>query len=218
MDRDFLIKFEEDIIKEYEAGHIRGPVHLSGGNEDELLWIFKHIKTNDWVFSTHRSHYHALLKSNDAKWVKQEILDANSIHINSDKHKIFTSAIVGGILPIALGTAMGIKLRGGKEKVWVFVGDMCSEMGVFWECVKLMQGKGLPIFFIVEDNQLGVTTPTLDVWGQRTKIDDPQVIYYDYIRKYPHHGITGKDGKPVWVDFDAIDKKKGGEPHNMATF
>lgn len=207
MDRDFLIKFEEDIVKEYEAGKIRGPVHLCGGNEDELLWIFKHIKAKDWVFSTHRSHYHALLKSQDPAWVKGEIMNANSIHINSKEHKIFTSAIVGGALPIALGTAMGIKLRGGKEKVWVFVGDMCSEMGVFNECFKYAVGHDLPIYFVVEDNRLGVCTPTQEAWGYTKRYEHPNVIYYDYIRKYPHHGI----GK--WITFP--EEK---EEHNGATF
>lgn len=207
MDRDFLIKFEEDIIKEYEAGHIRGPVHLSGGNEDELLWIFRHIGQNDWVFSTHRSHYHALLKTEDPAWVKNEIMNANSIHMNSKEHKFFTSAIVGGILPIALGTAMAIKLKGGKERVWCFVGDMCAEMGIFNEVVKYAIGHALPIMFVVEDNGLGVNTPTFESWGYTREFKEPEVITYNYIRKFPHHGI----GK--WIIFP--EEK---DPHDGRTF
>ena len=57
-----LIDFENLIVKHWEAGKIRGPIHLSNGNEEQLIEIFKRIKTSDWVFSTWRSHYHALLK------------------------------------------------------------------------------------------------------------------------------------------------------------
>ena len=45
----------------YEKGKIRAPIHLSGNNENQLIKIFKKVKKQDWVFSTWRSHYHALL-------------------------------------------------------------------------------------------------------------------------------------------------------------
>ncbi len=116
MNKQDLINFEKEVIQEWKKGETYGPVHLSGGNEEQLIKIFKKIKPQDWVFSTHRSHYHALLKSKNKKWLLNEILvKANSSHINSKKYKIFTSAIVGGNIPIALGTAMGIKRKERKN-------------------------------------------------------------------------------------------------------
>ena len=56
-----LIQFEEHIVSLWENGKIKAPVHLSHGNEDELIEVFSRIDTNDYVFSTWRSHYHALL-------------------------------------------------------------------------------------------------------------------------------------------------------------
>ena len=56
-----LIDFEDDIISHWENGEIRGPIHLSNGNEEQLIKIFNKIGVEDWVFSTWRSHYHALL-------------------------------------------------------------------------------------------------------------------------------------------------------------
>lgn len=196
MNKEQLISFEKDIAENYEQANIKAPVHLTGGNEDELIEIFKKIKKNDWVFSTHRSHYHALLKSNDPEWVKSEIFAQRSAHINSKKYKIFTSAIVGGNLPIALGVAKAIKMRKGKEKVWVFVGDMASEMGIMYECHKYALGHKLPITFIIEDNGWGVYTPTDKVWGNYTfKHIAPKLVIYQYSRIYPHYGI----GK--WINF-----------------
>ena len=63
--KEDLIQFEELIVSHWENAKIRGPVHLSNGNEDQLIEIFKRIRTTDWVFSTWRSHYHAFLKDID---------------------------------------------------------------------------------------------------------------------------------------------------------
>jgi pyruvate dehydrogenase E1 component alpha subunit len=185
-----LIDFENNIVKEFKKGKTFGPVHLSGGNEEQLIEIFKNIKDEDWIFSTHRSHYHAFLKSGDEDWlVKEIIVNANSSHINSKKYKIFTSAIVGGCAPIALGVALGIKLKNGKEHVWCFVGDMASEMGGYWESLKYAQNFDLPITFVIEDNKLGCNTCTEKVWNGRTLISSPKQIRYEYTRVYPHYGI-----------------------------
>jgi pyruvate dehydrogenase E1 component alpha subunit len=199
-----MIDFEKDIADSYAQAMIRGPCHFSGGNEKQLIEIFKNIEHRDWVFSTHRSHYHALLKSRDPKWLKEQIFLKRSSHINSSKYKIFTSAIVGGILPIALGVAISIKRKKGKNMVWCFVGDMASEMGIFHECIKYARGEDLPIIFIIEDNGFGCYTPTKDVWTEPTiysignlrKLDG-----YCYKRTYPHYGLADKNGKKIWINF-----------------
>ena len=100
-----LLKFETNISKLYENKKIKGPIHLSGNNENKLIKIFKKIKKNDWVFSGWRNHYHALLKGCSAKDVENQIIAGRSMTLNSYKNKFFTSSIVGGVLPIALGVA-----------------------------------------------------------------------------------------------------------------
>ena len=187
-----LIKFEEEIGALFLEGKIRAPVHLSGGNERQLVDIFKAVKPDDWVFSTHRSHLHALLKGIDKEWIKAEILAGHSINLNSRVHRFFTSAIVAGCLPIALGTALALKRQSLDAHVWVFVGDMASETGIFHECHKYARGHDLPITFVVEDNGLSVETPTAEVWGEN---DSPRIIRYSYKRTYPHVGIGS------WVRF-----------------
>ena len=173
MNEKELIEFENDIAEIFNKGNIRAPIHLHGGNEASLIEIFKDIKDTDWVFSTHRSHYHALLKGVPPELVKAEILNGNSICLRFPEYKFVTSAIVGGIIPIALGVAMA------GEKVWCFIGDMAAETGIFHECAKYAGNYNLPIHFIVEDNGFSVDTPTDRVWG------------YKYSRKWPHSG-TGK--------------------------
>ena len=187
-----LIAFENDIASLWESGLIHSPVHLSKGNEEQLIKLFKEIKSDDWVFSAWRAHYHALLKGIPADWLKKEITANRSIHINNAEYHFFSSAIAGGILPIALGVALAIKLKGLSNHIWCFIGDMTAEMGVFHEVTKYAGGHDLPITFIIEDNGLSVNTPTKAVWGNG---DNPDIRRYECVRGYPHHG-TG-----AWVNF-----------------
>ncbi len=189
-----LISFEEDIKKIYEAGKIKAPIHLSGNNEEQLIKIFKKIKKKDWVFSTWRNHYHALLKGIPKEWLKKEIIAGRSMGINNIKYKFYSSAIVGGILPIALGVAQSIKLKKQQSMVWVFIGDMTFETGTFHECYKFSKNFNLPIKFIIEDNNMSTNSPTNKVWKKKSKVPN-DVLKYSYKRKYPHHGTGG------WVLF-----------------
>ena len=129
-----LIDFEIKVKDIYEKGNILAPVHLSGNNEEALIKIFKKIKHNDWVFSSWRNHYHALLKGMPEKDLLNQICKGRSMSVNSKKYNFYSSSIVGGILPIALGVAMSLKRKSKKAKVWVFIGDMTYETGVFHEC------------------------------------------------------------------------------------
>jgi pyruvate dehydrogenase E1 component alpha subunit len=191
---DELIKFEEKIVNHWESAKIRGPVHLSHGNEAQLIEIFKRIKQSDWVFSTWRSHYHALLKGIDTKFLEDEILAGKSITICDIDSKFYSSAIVGGTLSIALGVAQGIKLNNGTDKVWCFIGDMSFESGIFYEVHKYARNFDLPLYFVVEDNDVSTYTPTISTWNKKRDVPD-DVMYYTYKSKYPHYG-TGK-----WIAF-----------------
>lgn len=189
-----LIDFENKIVAHWEDAKIRGPVHLSNGNESQLVEIFKRIKTTDWVFSTWRSHYHALLKGIDPNWIESEILAGRSITLCNVDEKFYSSAIVTATLSIALGTALSIKQSGDDEKVWVFIGDMSFETGAFYEVHKYARNFDLPLYFVVEDNGVSTYTPTMSTWNKQRDIPE-DVIYYNYKSKYPHYG-SGK-----WIAF-----------------
>jgi len=191
---DELIAFETDIVQEWETGKIRGPVHLSHGNETSLIEIFKKIKSTDWVFSTWRSHYHALLKGIDPAWIKTEILQGKSITICNIDEKFYSSAIVTATLPIALGVAQALKKSNSSDKVWCFIGDMCFETGIFYEVHKYARNFNLPLHFVVEDNGVSTYTPTEATWQKKREVPN-DVLYYSYKSKYPHYG-SGK-----WVAF-----------------
>tara|TARA_B100000029_G_C17238632_1_gene838178 strand:- start:4 stop:603 length:600 start_codon:yes stop_codon:yes gene_type:complete len=192
MNKQKLIKFEEDIAKLFNAGKIKAPVHLYHGNENELIKIFRKIKKNDWVFCSWRSHYQCLLKGVPENKIKKEILACRSISLCFPKYKIYSSAMVGGSLPIAVGTALSIKRNKGKNRVFCFMGEMTSETGIAHECIKYSRNFKLPIHFIIEDNEKSVCTDTRKSWNQN-KLSyegkkDKYVTYYHYKLKYPHAG------------------------------
>ena len=189
-----LIDFELEIKKIYEAGRIRAPIHLSGNNEEQLIRIFRKVNRNDWVFSTWRNHYHALLHGIPRDTLMDLIVRGKSMSVYSDKPKFYSSSIVGGTIPIALGVAQSLKIKGEKNKVWCFVGDMTFESGIFHECYKYARNFELPLQFVVEDNNLSTNTPVDETWGGKQKVPS-DIVYYKYKSDYPHHG-TGN-----WVLF-----------------
>ena len=163
--KEQLVEFETDIANCFNNSMIKAPVHLYDGNEEEMINIFKNVQPEDWVFCTWRSHYQCLLKGVPQNQVKQDILDGKSITLCYPKHNIYSSAIVTGNIPIATGTALDIKRKGGTNHVWCFVGDMTSETGAFFENWKYAINHDLPITYVIENNGKSVCTETKSVWN-----------------------------------------------------
>lgn len=193
MKKKDLIRFEDDIAETFNKGMIKAPVHLHSGNEDFLINFFKKkIKKNDWVFCSWRSHYQCLLKGVPPKILKKEILDGKSISLCFMKYKVYSSAIVGGILPISLGMALSLKRKKSKNRVFCFMGDMTSETGIAYETIKYSINKKLPIHFVIEDNSKSVCTNTRKTWSLKKlsyeNSKNSYITYYKYKLKYPHAG------------------------------
>jgi pyruvate dehydrogenase E1 component alpha subunit len=192
MTKEELIKFTDEIAELYKQGKIKGPVHLGGDNEDQLIEIFKDVKPTDWIFGTWRNHYQWLLSGRDPEELKAQILASHSMHVFGDR--FFTSAIVGGIAPIAVGVAYALQKSGSQDHVWCFLGDMGASTGIAMESMRYACGHHLPITFVIEDNGLSVKTDTLESWGctgcafNDCHLFGKKHIAYNYHRKYPHAG------------------------------
>jgi len=185
-----LVDFERRVAEAFNAAKIKAPIHLHGGNEQQLIDIFKNIRDQDWVFSSWRSHYHCLLKGVPSGKLFQDILDGRSITLVYPEFKIYTSAIVGGIVPIALGAAFATKKLMLDQHVYLFMGEMTSETGAAHEAHKYAVAHDLPITFIIEDNGKSVCTDTYSAWGlkQLTLQNQPKVRTYKYNLPWPHAG------------------------------
>ena len=205
-----LIEFEKEIADLYESGQIHAPVHLRDGNEQNLVDIFSelNISREDYVYSTWASHFHALLKDVPRDRIKQDILEGRSITLHYADYNFYSSAIVGGISPIAAGTALALKKQNKSNRVYCFVGDMAFRAGISHESIIYSISNSLPIPYIIEDNGKSVGTPTEDSWGGSIETETlfkiyenlslntgTNMLYYKYKMSYPHSG-TG-----VFVEF-----------------
>ncbi len=190
-----IIEFEKKIYDDYNLGKIPYPIHLSKGNEKQLVKIFRYISNKDWVCSSWRNHAHALLHGFDAFKLKNQIYNGKSMYASSKKNNFLSSSIAGGIIPIALGLALSIKKKKQNKKVWLFLGDMTAQMGNFFEAYNYSRNFNLPLEFVIEDNGKSVYSDTKKTWGLKKLKFPKDVFYYQYKLTYPHHG-TGK-----WVSF-----------------
>ena len=193
-----LEDFERRVINLFESGYARCPIHLSGGNEDELITLFQSIKSNDYIFSTHRNHYHYLLKGGDAEALISEIKGSalglckgcgRSMNVYDPKINFYSSAIVGGNCAMAIGVGLALKKKKAKSHVWCFVGDGATDGGHFMEAVRFGHTRHLPVTFVVEDNDKSVDSSAKDRWHNPMPINASNIIRYEYTRVYPHVGI-----------------------------
>ena len=187
-----LQAFETEIAQTFNRGEIKAPVHLSDGNERALIDVFRQVKHEDWIFCSWRSHYQCLLKGVPPEELRREILAGHSISLAFPEYRVFSSAIVGGQIPIAVGAAKGEMLKSSNAHVWCFIGDMTSETGIAQTAIRYAEKHKLPITFIIEDNEISVLTNTREVWKSETlrfeEQNSPNVRYFKYKSKYPHAG------------------------------
>ena len=200
-----LIAFEDSVCEAFGQKKILAPVHLDSGNEEQLIHVFQnYVNEDDWVCCTWRSHYRTLLKNVPREEVMQEILNGKSISLCFPEHNVVSSAIVGGIMPIAVGIALAIKRNGGKNKVICFVGDMGASTGLFSESHRYAVQHDLPIIFVIEDNGKSVCTDTKSCWNSDKSSFEPdsylpksvvwaatKILYYQYESRHPHAGVGG---------------------------
>lgn len=194
-----LITFEEQVCEWWANKLIKAPIHLHDGCESQMIEIFRtYVEENDYLCCSWRSHYPSLLKGVPQEEMKKEILAGRSISLCFPEYRVISSGIVGGIIPIAAGIALGIKKAGKTNKVICFVGDMTSAGGVFSECERYCTNFDLPIIWVIEDNNKSVVTSTRDSWGGKLPYEGPRdgkihklkenILYYSYESKYPHSG------------------------------
>ncbi len=141
---------------------ISGPVHLGIGQEAIPVGISKYLSKKDIVFGGHRSHSHIISLGVDLKSFFSEILAKStglskgmggSMHLFADSVGFYGSVpIVAGTVPLAVGSALASKLKGGKSVSISYLGDGAIEEGVVHESLNLARINNCPIIFVVENN------------------------------------------------------------------
>ncbi len=166
-----LRKFEERVeqIYLYEA-RIQGTAHLYFGEEAVAVGVAKAIEGRGYITSTHRGHGHALAMGIPAREVMAELFGkftgvvrglGGSMHvaIDPERRALWSSAIVGSGIPIAVGAGLALKYKGEKSVIVSFFSDGATNTGAFHEALNLASFWKLPIIFACENNQWAISMP-----------------------------------------------------------
>lgn len=198
MTKKDLIDFEMMLADKYDDGQYPYLVHLSGGNEDQLIDIFKDVQPGDYVFSTHRSHYHYLLSGGDPNFLEKLVARGKSMFVFDRRINFYSSSILAATAGIAAGVALALKRKRSNKRVWCFIGDGAEDEGHFFEAARYVDGWDLPCTFIVEDNNRSVNSDKIERWGTDIDYTNFQCVKrYYYTPTWPHGG-TGTAG---WLKF-----------------
>ena len=162
-------RFEEKIVEVYPLQDMKSPVHLYIGQEAIAAGVCANLEKRDYIFTTHRSHGHCLAKGVDPAKLYAEFYGrvtgcckgkGGSMHPADPENGILgTSAIVGGVIPLAVGTALKSYLVKEDRVSVAFFGDGASDEGAFHESLNFASLKKLPVVFVCENNFYATNSP-----------------------------------------------------------
>ncbi|NWF92270.1 MAG: thiamine pyrophosphate-dependent dehydrogenase E1 component subunit alpha [Syntrophaceae bacterium] len=193
-------RVEERLLDIFAQGRIPGFIHVGIGQEAVAAGVCSQLEPNDYIFTTHRGHGQAIAKGIDLKRFMAEIYGrrdgyckgkSGSMHIACKEMGVVGSnGIVGGGIPISLGTAFASVWKGEKRVTVCFFGDGAANEGTFHESLNLASLWNLPVIFCCENNG----------WAQFT----PQKVYMKLENISARAGSYGMVG--VTVDGDDVLK------------
>jgi pyruvate dehydrogenase E1 component alpha subunit len=150
--------------------NIRGPLHLSTGQEAVAAGVCLNLEKHDYVTSTHRGHCHTLAKGASMEGMMCELFGrasgpnrgkGGSMHIaDFSVGMLGANGVVADGMPIAVGAAHALKLQKRAHVVACFFGDGAVNRGPFLEALNWAAVHALRVLFVCEDNRWSATTPT----------------------------------------------------------
>jgi pyruvate dehydrogenase E1 component alpha subunit len=159
--------FEERVIDLCHRKTLAGLVHVGIGQEGVAVGVATALGESDYLYGTHRSHGHFLARGADPNLLMAELAGKDtgfcrgrggSMHIADLGRRLMSATgIVGGTIPLALGTALVAREEG--NIVAVYFGDGASNTGSFHECLNMASLWKLPVVLVCENNGYAEFTP-----------------------------------------------------------
>ncbi|HEV3310838.1 MAG TPA: pyruvate dehydrogenase (acetyl-transferring) E1 component subunit alpha [Chloroflexota bacterium] len=181
--------FEEKAFEMYTRAKIGGYCHLNIGEEAAVVGAVLPMRPDDWIISYYREHGHILARGTEPKRIMAELYGkatgvaggrGGSMHL-FDKERRFLGGygIVGGQMPLAIGTGLSSKYRGTEEVTLCFSADGATNIGSFHETMNMIGLWKLPVIMYVINNQYGMGTSVqrasaiTDLWRKAEAYDIP---------------------------------------------
>jgi len=215
-------RFEEQCVRLAEAKRFPGHYHVYIGQEATAVAACALLDRDDFVFTTWRNHGHLLARGAAADRMMAEILGksggyaggkSGTLHLAVRELGIpATSALVGGSIPLATGTALAC-LRRGFGMTVAFFGDAALEEGAFYEAMIIAAIWRLPILFVCENNSI---PPEQRKRGQFTSSSLPATRLADVPQslQIPAVAVDGADEGALAACFGRLvaEVRNGGGP------
>jgi acetoin:2,6-dichlorophenolindophenol oxidoreductase subunit alpha len=210
--------FEEQVGALARSGEVPGLVHLSIGQEGVAAAVCSQLRADDAVYSGHRAHGHAIAKGAPLGRLMAELMGRDtglcrglggSMHVVDREHGFMgATGVVGGNVPIALGSALASRLRGDDSVAVVFFGDGAVQAGHFNETVNLATLWGLPLLLVCENNGFAEFTPR----SAHTNVERVSDVVAPY--GLERDTVDGNDVLAVWDAFGRFltSARAGGGP------
>jgi TPP-dependent pyruvate/acetoin dehydrogenase alpha subunit len=197
--------FEERAGQLKRTDEVYGLIHLSVGQEAVAAGVCGQLRDDDAVYSGHRAHGHAIAKGAPLDRVMAELMGredglchglGGSMHLVDTEHGLMgATGVVGGNIPIALGTALANHLDGGEAATVVFFGDGAVQAGHFNETVNLATLWRLPLILVCENNGFAEFTPR----SAHTNVERVSDVVAPY--ELTRETVDGNDLGAVWDAF-----------------
>jgi len=213
-------KFETVVAEKITAKEILDPCHLAIGQEAVAVGVCKALRSQDYMFCHHRGHGHYLAKGGSMDSLMAELYckstgcshgKGGSMHSSSPEINFVVSPIVGGTIPLAVGTALASKIK-DEDTVSVSVfGDGAVAEGSFYESINFASLKHLPVIFLCENNlycthmsikdclaneEIYKTGQAFNMKGRRIDGNDVTIVYEE-MASAVHDAL---DGKPTILE------------------
>ncbi len=215
-------RFERMADQLYAMGKVHGTMHLSAGQEAVAVGLGRAVRPDDYLVSHHRGHGHFIAKGADLARMMAEFLGKDtgycrgrggSMHIaDFDANNLGANGIVGGGIPITVGVGLALQMLKRQQIVVGVFGDGAANEGVFHEAMNMVALWRLPVLFVCENNQYGMS---MDVAKATAKLPIAQradaygmpgwcidgndlLLVYETMRRAAEHARSGSG--PVLVE------------------
>ncbi|MFT0751363.1 thiamine pyrophosphate-dependent enzyme [Synechococcus sp. RC10A2] len=213
----------------------KGWFQVPGMGHEALAAIAYHLRPDDYIFPTYRDRALMLARGMTTREIALDFMaragsssDGRNMpaHYSSRALNVFSVATPTGsqCLP-AVGAAWGVKLAGDDRVVVCSIGDAATRQGEFYEAVCYAIQENLPIVFVVEDNQYGISTPTQNMLPMRLHVfDERWVVFvngryanevYEKSGEAIRKARTGGGPTILWCEIDRLSSHTSADDHRV---
>ena len=180
------------------------------GQEAIAVGVAAALRSNDWILPMHRNLGVFTTRGVDLLQLFRQLF-GKSGGFTSGRDRTFHFGLpgksivgmishLGAMLPVACGLALASQLKRTGRVAATFIGDGATSEGDFHEALNLASVWKLPVLFVVENNQYGLSTPRREQYACK-RLSDRAIGY----------GVHGEtvDGNDILAVFRAVNEAAG---------